>query len=119
MNHLKITKHNSYFIMRYTTLKYITVVAVLCSSLYAKGQTLTLQDCVELALEKNITIKQSYTEQQRYSNEFTFSIFRNFKSGFWNEFVKANSNRVVAQHFSPNFSTSLLPQVFGQRVRQR
>ena len=59
MNHLKITKHNSYFIMRYTTLKYITVVAVLCSSLYAKGQTLTLQDCVELALEKNITIKQS------------------------------------------------------------
>ena len=41
------------------TLKYITVVAVLCSSLYAKGQTLTLQDCVELALEKNISIKQS------------------------------------------------------------
>ena len=59
MNHLKITKHNSYFIMRYTTLKHITVVAVLCSSLYVKGQTLTLQDCVELALEKNITIKQS------------------------------------------------------------
>ena len=45
--------------MRYTILKYTSVAAIFCTSFYAKGQTLTLQDCVELALEKNITIKQS------------------------------------------------------------
>lgn len=45
--------------MRYTILKYTSVAAIFCASFYAQGQTLTLQDCVELALEKNITIKQS------------------------------------------------------------
>jgi outer membrane protein len=45
--------------MRYTSLKYTALVAVFCSSFYTQGQTLTLQDCIELALEKNITIKQS------------------------------------------------------------
>ncbi|MDB4715570.1 TolC family protein [Flavobacteriaceae bacterium] len=45
--------------MRYTILKYTSVAAIFCTSFYAQGQTLTLQDCVELALEKNITIKQS------------------------------------------------------------
>jgi outer membrane protein len=45
--------------MRYTILKYTSVAAIFCASFYAQGQTLKLQDCVELALEKNITIKQS------------------------------------------------------------
>lgn len=45
--------------MRYTTLKFTTVIAVFCSSFYLQAQTLTLQECIELAFEKNISIKQS------------------------------------------------------------
>tara|TARA_B110000046_G_scaffold78647_1_gene86741 strand:+ start:7036 stop:8460 length:1425 start_codon:yes stop_codon:yes gene_type:complete len=45
--------------MRYTTLKITFTALIFCVSFYMQGQTLTLQECVELALEKNITIKQS------------------------------------------------------------
>lgn len=45
--------------MRYTTLKITFTTLIFCVSFYMQGQTLTLQECVELALEKNITIKQS------------------------------------------------------------
>ena len=45
--------------MRYTTLKITFTALTFCASFYMQGQTLTLQECVELALEKNITIKQS------------------------------------------------------------
>ena len=45
--------------MRYTTLKITFTALIFCVSFYIQGQTLTLQECVELALEKNITIKQS------------------------------------------------------------
>ena len=40
-------------------LKYTSLVALLYVSFYAQSQILTLQDCIELALEKNISIKQS------------------------------------------------------------
>ena len=40
-------------------LKYTSLVALFCVSFYAQSQILTLQDCIELAIEKNISIKQS------------------------------------------------------------
>ncbi len=45
--------------MRQTILKYISLLSAICVSFFAQGQTLSLQECVDLALERSISIKQS------------------------------------------------------------
>ncbi len=95
--------------MRYTTLKFTTII--LCTSFYSQGQTFTLQECVELALEKNITIKQSELDIANAELD-KISAFGNFlpninaqTSHSWNIGLNQNITTGLLENLTTQFSS--------------
>jgi len=97
--------------MRYTTLKFTFTAVILCASFYTQGQTLTLQECVELAIEKNITIKQSELDIANAELDKS-SAFGNFlpninaqTSHSWNIGLNQNITTGLLENLTTQFSS--------------
>ena len=89
-------------------IKYTSLVAILCVSFYAQSQILTLQDCIELAIEKNITIKQSELDLANAELDKK-NAFGNFLPS-----VNANSSHSWNIGLNQNITTGLLENVTKQ-----
>lgn len=89
-------------------LKYTSLVALFCVSFYAQSQILTLQDCIELAIEKNISIKQSELDLANAE------IDKKNAFGSFLPSVNANSSHSWNIGLNQNITTGLLENVTTQ-----
>ena len=89
-------------------LKHTSLVAIFCVSFYAQSQILALQDCIELAIEKNITIKQSELDLANAELDKK-NAFGNFLPS-----VNANSSHSWNIGLNQNITTGLLENVTTQ-----
>ena len=104
--------------MRYTTLKITFTALIFCVSFYMLGQTLTLQECVELALEKNITIKQSELDIANAELDKS-NAFGNFlpninaqTSHSWNIGLNQNITTGLLENLTTQFSSLGVNMIF-------